>query len=59
MTVKTKILAVAGMTALLLVYCVVGGMDLGTISVKTGAALGFGLLAAGAWLLWNAGVLRI
>jgi len=55
---KTKILAVAGMTALLLVYCVVGGMDLGTISVKTGAALGFGLLAAGAWLLWKAGVIQ-
>ena len=58
---KRRILAALGALALFLMLCVVGGQDNGWISYAAfgrGAVAAVALEAAGAFLLWKAGVLQ-
>jgi len=56
---KRRIAEDAGWALLLLALGIYGGTECGLLPLGRGAAEAVGLMLAGAWALWKAGVVRI
>ncbi len=56
---RRKLFEAAGWAALLLALGIFGGTEYGTLPMGRGAIEAFGLMIAGAWMLWKVGVVRI